>query len=664
MEIYPTIPDKLDNPDEAKHYDFNRKVGLSYWIRDSKLFPSDKEVLEQNPVLGTKTAGWELIIVKGTEGTGAAMTGQIRNTFKGDLGQFIGEDTDVELEPIVNDILAMRSRNAVGKITKELDAFSMKARGFFEAKPGSKEDDKPKSQLPGLRLFGGDKYVEEENQLSGESLPISREILDILNEAQNKGLEMMLGHMISIAWGPPGTGKSLLLACLARLLLTKSDEKFVGTAMANVAVDSLMDACIKLWRRTEPNVPPPFARVYSEAQIESQWLAGDHDFLSGEFHLDQLRFKRAQQNPARWDAYLAGRREMQEYGRMMYEEPYKAYNKQAKLLSAEVLDKDVRGVFCTVSNCQTPALYQEDGEGDVKRVFKATTIVADEAGTVLRPHLMLLLMTFVYAKRLVLAGDHKQLPALLLSELGKSWWSKSYLRDIMKNGWPVTLLDIQYRMHDALYAHLVALIYKKPIRSAYSTDNPSSFLNGLLDIMPLRVDTSSETFELKSFMHFIDVRGEQQTRPGGSSSNPAEVELIDALVKSLILNGQPRKSICVMTGYQDQLKLLQRTSNEQGWGDIAKVLTIDSSQGAEYKILIISLVSTRGLAGFMNQPERACVMTSRQGEALFCVGNGDYWFKRKHDGFNMLHKILVHMRNACEEAKRPSFIVRSLLHAT
>ena len=39
-------------------------------------------------------------------------------------------------------------------------------------------------------------------------------------------------------------------------------------------------------------------------------------------------------------------------------------------------------------------------------------IVNDDAGTTQRPHLMLLLIAFPDARRLVLSGDHFQLPAL------------------------------------------------------------------------------------------------------------------------------------------------------------------------------------------------------------------------------------------------------------
>lgn len=142
---------------------------------------------------------------------------------------------------------------------------------------------RPRSQLPGLTLFGEEMCDEEENLLPGAP-EISSEIHNIINEPQRLSIESMLSHRTSIVWGPPGTGKSTSLAALIRLLLTDTDEKIVGTAMANVAVDSLLESCHKLWCRiAEGHSSAPFARIFSEAQIEAQWQASDYTTLNGQY---------------------------------------------------------------------------------------------------------------------------------------------------------------------------------------------------------------------------------------------------------------------------------------------------------------------------------------------------------------------------------------------
>ena len=378
--------------------------------------------------------------------------------------------------------------------------------------------------------------------------------------------------------------------------------------------------------------------------------------------IDQLRLKKANADQDKWQNYLRGRAQLEECGRIISEDVYKAYARDVKQLNAAIIDNDVRGVYCTVAGCRVPALYEVDQvDGKIERYYQATMIINDEASTSLRPHIMLLAMTFLLAQRLVLAGDFKQLSALLLTTTAKKWWTPSFLQRIKERClWPYTLLDIQYRMHDALYEHLVKFIYKVPIRSFYSTNDPTPELKSLMASMPLIVTTTRDAWKLQSFLHFIDVPGNQITKPGGSSSNPAEVEFISAMVQSLVRNGRSKKQICVMTGYTDQKKLLQRSAKDESWKDIKDIVSFDSSQGSEADIIIISMVATGGASSFMANLHRMCVSTSRQKVALYLVGNASYWFSPATAGFNMLHKMLEHMQEKCKENERPSFVVRPM----
>lgn len=375
--------------------------------------------------------------------------------------------------------------------------------------------------------------------------------------------------------------------------------------------------------------------------------------------IDQLRFKKASKTPEKWTSYLDGRRQLEKYGRIADALVHKSYIAEAKTLSALIIDEEIRAVFCTIAGCQTPALYEADPvDGKIKRFFKATTVVVDEASTSLRPHVMLLAMTFLAAKRLVLAGDHKQLAALLLTQKAKDHWAQSFLQRLVEQyRWPCVLLDIQYRMHDALYNHLIKHVYHHEIHSNYATAVPSSFLKELLSSMPLLVSNTRQTWKIESFMHFIDVHGEQITRPNSSSSNLAEAEYISAHVQSLLAIGRSKGSICVMTGYTDQLKLLRRTADRDGWGDIRAIMTIDSSQGSECEIIIVSMVATNSHASFMGKLQRACVLSSRQKEAIYFVGLALQWFSPKRTNGNLLHHILLTMRDRCKELGRPDFIV-------
>ena len=298
-------------------------------------------------------------------------------------------------------------------------------------------------------------------------------------------------------------------------------------------------------------------------------------------------------------------------------------------------------------------------DNEVEKYYKATTIIVDEAGIPTRPQMMVPPMTFVSAKRIFLAGDPLQLNALLLDKDARKWWNVSFFRDLQDRKFPFVFLDTQYRMHDALYAHLVKCIYKKPIGSHFLTNAPRPYLQDLAKIMPLQVNAANSQYSLNGFMHFLDVPfGETEVTAGGSSWRDAEVEVIQALVLRLINAGMPAESIAVMTGYREQLKKLQDKARWNYWSHIKQILTVDSSQGDEYPIVIMSLVNTRGQPGFMGQRSRANVGTSRQKEAMFFVGQQAFWFNRAASGGSRyMHQILQHMHLEAGKHQPAPFLV-------
>lgn len=260
--------------------------------------------------------------------------------------------------------------------------------------------------------------------------------------------------------------------------------------------------------------------------------------------------------------------------------------KNVKKLNDIVLEK-ARVVFCTITACRSSALIDDNPlEGKAKSCFEPSTIVIDEAGITVRPHVMIAVMTFRTAKRLVLAGDPKQLRALLLSQLAAIWWDQSYLEHVIGKKWPHAFLDVQYRMHSAVYAHLPAVVYKRQITSARNTSDPSPELQRLQGVLPLSVHTVKDTYSVSSFMNFLDVpEGVKTTVDGGSSCNEAEAEVVGGLVQALLQAGIPGDTIAVMTGYTEQRRLLKLEAKKGGWeNQVKKVMTIDASQGDEFDV--------------------------------------------------------------------------------
>lgn len=228
-------------------------------------------------------------------------------------------------------------------------------------------------------------------------------------------------------------------------------------------------------------------------------------------------------------------------------------------------------------------------------------------------------------------------------------------------------------MYDMLYDHLNAIIYKgeltrlrlDKIENVKTIHDPSAFGLRLNAAMPIEFAVGHESFKLDSIESFIDVAdGVQRTLEAGSSWNVQEIDAIDSAILKLISVGILQEDIAVITGYSEQKRLLTERAKEHGWSGVKQIMTIDSSQGDEYQIIFVSLVTTRNQAGFMGTRFRACVGTSRQMEAIYFVGKADYWFTRTEGGFKYMHNILKHIRDNRLAWNQPPFILTTSTAAT
>lgn len=665
VQVFPGELSK-DRKLEAKDYDFdNKKVGQSYIIKAPGLFKADEETMRKHKIFDKAiTDSWEMNIIKDTRGYEAPVVGIIRNSFD-DISEFLGEETNVSLEPIFHDVLGERGRSTIHSFEDAVNEYEAQVKGYF-ANP------RYPPQIPAFQLFGMEKCNHEDNKLIEPlDIVIPEALKTKLNESQLAAVEKLLSHKVSIIWGAPGTGKSLVLAEALTYLLETTSEKIVACAVANVAVNAIYRKCVEAYRKLHPKADIPFVRLYSTSQIQSQYAAGELTTLDDPNHIECLRFRLAQQDQDRFRSWLQARDELRAFGILKHEDHFKAYNSQGDLLSRTILENHTRVVFCTVTACQTPALYKTDKvDKSIIWAFPATSIFLDESGTATRPLMLIPPMTFVMTvKRFVLAGDPYQLPALLLSTFARNSWPKSLLLALINLQWPCSFLTTQYRMPEALYEHLCAVIYNGKgmiIRHAKKMENPSNYGLKLRGLMPLRFDVGQETFRLTSYVNFFDAaNGVQKTIEGGSSWNEQEVDIIDALVLALLRAGAPADSIAICTGYTRQKKLLMDRAKQNGWSNIKMIMTIDSSQGHEYAIVIVSLVTTRGQAGFMGSRYRANVGTSRQTEGLYFVGKKDYWFTRGGGvGFKYMHSILSHINKRSSAWSRPSFIQSGTLALT
>lgn len=95
----------------------------------------------------------------------------------------------------------------------------------------------------------------------------------------------------------------------------------------------------------------------------------------------------------------------------------------------------------------------------------------------------------------------------------------------------------------------------------------------------------------------------------------------------LHMNGVPLEDITILTFYNGQRKLILRAlkENKLFQGQYTKVVTVDSYQGEENEVVILSLVRSNEAdnIGFLANENRVCVALSRAKRGFYIFGNAE-----------------------------------------
>lgn len=112
-----------------------------------------------------------------------------------------------------------------------------------------------------------------------------------------------------------------------------------------------------------------------------------------------------------------------------------------------------------------------------------------------------------------------------------------------------------------------------------------------------------------------------------STFNRGEAEMITGFVRYLTLNGMKGKQITILTFYQGQRRMIVKCLRADP--ELAssltelRLVTVDSYQGEENEVVILSLVrnNIQGRIGFLGVRNRVCVALSRAQRGLYIFGN-------------------------------------------
>ena len=402
-----------------------------------------------------------------------------------------------------------------------------------------------------------------------------------LNESQQEAvIAITQNENITIVHGPPGTGKTTTLI-EAIVQLTKAGEKVLVSAPSNTAVDNITKGLITQGIQV--------LRAGNASKVdETIFLHTPEGRLSNSKQQKEIKALKIRAEQFRKMALKYKRsfgKEEREQRNLLFKEvknirteikKLQAYNEEKLYTEAEVILGTPIGLYDAKINHLT-----------------FHTLVMDEAGQCIEP---LAWCIFPLAQKYVLAGDHFQLPPTILSnEAARLGLNQSILERSIASVNNIFLLNTQYRMREAI--------------AGFSSDY---FYKGLLQ-------TATHLSNTGAHISFIDTAGsgynEEQGSNGMSLQNEGELQIVQKL---LIAENLDPLTTAFISPYAGQVAAAKETLPKE-----MRISTIDSFQGQEKEVIILSLVRSNddGEIGFLKDYRRMNVAITRAKEQLFVIGD-------------------------------------------
>jgi ATP-dependent RNA/DNA helicase IGHMBP2 len=425
-----------------------------------------------------------------------------------------------------------------------------------------------------------------------------------LNASQQTAVNKILAaNELAIVHGPPGTGKTTTLVQAIKALVRRDGERVLVVAPSNTAVDllseKLADEGLNVLRIGNPvRVSERLQSLTLDSRMAEHTAVKEVKKLkkkAGEFRDMAHKYKRN-----------FGKAE-RDQRKALFDEA-RSIMKEVERLEQYVLD-DVLAKAQVVTATLVGA-----GHYTVRHLQYRTAVI-DEAGQALEPACWIPILK---AQRLVLAGDHCQLPPTVKSdEAARGGLAITLMeKNVALHPEAVVLLEEQYRMHDTIMGYSGGVFYQDRLRAHPSVAGHSLFAGD----MPLSfVDTAGCGYEEK--------------QEGAGLSNPEEAvfllkhatRLVTELSAYYPAAGFP--SIAIISPYRLQVQLLQELLQHspalQPYFHRIAVNTIDSFQGQERDIVYIGMTRSNADSriGFLAEVRRMNVAMTRARKKLVVIGD-------------------------------------------
>ena len=432
-----------------------------------------------------------------------------------------------------------------------------------------------------------------------------------LNTTQEAAVNRVLrAKDVAIVHGPPGTGKTTTLVEAIYETLRRENQVLV-CAQSNMAVDWISERLVD--RGVE------VLRLGNPARVNDKMLSFTYE----------RRFESHPDYPQLW-AIRKAIRELQaqrKRSNQSFHDKLDRLKSRATELEMRINNElmgTARVIACTLAGSANRLL---DG-------MKFATLFIDEAAQALEAACWIAMRR---ANRLILAGDHQQLPPTVKSiEAMQGGLGETLMERIVKsNPQVVTLLQVQYRMNDAIMHFSSEWFYDGRVQSA-----PDVKFRSILDLDTPIVWIDTDGMDMKE--EFV---GENYGR-----INKGEAQLtLETLHNYFERIGRQRMlderlDVGIISPYRAQVQYLRRQIRHDDYfkpfRNAIAVNTVDGFQGQERDIIVISLVRANddGQIGFLRDLRRMNVAITRARMKLIILG--DTSTLTRHPFYRKLHQYI------------------------
>jgi DNA polymerase alpha-associated DNA helicase A len=459
-----------------------------------------------------------------------------------------------------------------------------------------------------------------------------------LNSSQKDAIRFALSSPdIALIHGPPGTGKThTLIELIVQLVLLNPLSRILVCGPSNISVDNIVER-LALLPHSHPShnsyKKPTFLRLGHPARLLPSVLLHSLEVLTQTSDAAQLVSDIRTEIDTTQASIRKTRNARERRG--IYAE-LKELRKEYRVREGKCVDDLIRGAQVVLATLHGSGGHQ-------LRNTRFDVVIVDEASQALEAQCWIpLLMTGGPVGKLILAGDHLQLPptiksihgtkdkadmkkslALLDAELAGLDLSEKekkgahaatlertmFDRLLALHGPSIkTLLTTQYRMHESIMRFPSDELYDAKLIAADPV-KARRLIN-----LPYPVQDTDDTREP---LVFYDTQGgdyperredDHKTSPllfADSKSNPAEAAVVMQHVARLIDAGVREADIAVITPYNGQLGVLSGLGLKERWPGV-ELGSVDGFQGREKECVVVSLVRSNreGEVGFLGERRR------------------------------------------------------------